>query len=132
MKECYFVIDDVINESGREGFEVMYGHPGTAIGVSEAKFRTLREARAYVLKHDVLSGRDACRVFLARRHGAHKVVALFPVTDERPEPFRENGVWQARGFTAFETHFNRAFRTKREAEKFIGAMMRGDLSVDRY
>lgn len=132
MKECYFVVDDVIDARGTEGFAVLYGQPDTAVGSQQAEFRTLRECRAYVLKHDGLSGRDACRVFLARRHGEHRVIALFPVTDERPEPFREHGLWQARGYTAFETHFNRAFRTKREASKFIGAMMRGDLSVERY
>lgn len=132
MKDCYFVLDDVINERGREGFVVMYGDPGEARGFDQGSFRTLREARAYVLKHDALAGRDACRVFLARRHGAHRVVALFPIAEDMPSPFLGHGVWQARGYDAFERHYNRAFKSKRAALSFISAMRRGDLSVERY
>ena len=46
--------------------------------------------------------------------------------------FREHGLYQCRGFDAYGRHFNRAFRTKREARAFLSAMRRGDNRVARY
>jgi hypothetical protein len=71
----YFIVDDVINERGAEGFEVMFGNPYTAIGTSCEKFRLMREALAYVEKH-LTSGEVAYRVKLARRHGSHKITII--------------------------------------------------------
>jgi len=47
-------------------------------------------------------------------------------------PFRESGLWQCRGFDAFGRHFNRSFRTVRDARLFCNAMKRGDNRVARY
>jgi len=46
-------------------------------------------------------------------------------------PFKEHGVWQCRGFNTNGLHFNKAFRTKREALKFLTSMKRGD-NLERY
>lgn len=47
-------------------------------------------------------------------------------------PFREHGVWHARGFDAWGRHFVRAFRRMRDARSFLSAMARGDNRVSRF
>ena len=47
-------------------------------------------------------------------------------------PFKEHGLWQCRGFTPSGKHFNRAFRTIREAKKFLSAMRRELIGIERY
>ena len=47
-------------------------------------------------------------------------------------PFREHGVWHARGFDAWGRHFARAFPTLRAARGFLSSMARGDNRVARY
>lgn len=71
-KEAYFIVDDYCDAFNREGFEVMFGDPSTAIGTAQGQFRTLRAAKASIATH-VLPGETVYRVFLARRHGEHKV-----------------------------------------------------------
>lgn len=75
--ECYFIVDDVLSgESGKEGFVVMYGNPETAIGVTLAEFKLLREAKAYTALHienSLFRNTKVYRVKLARRHGSHTV-----------------------------------------------------------
>lgn len=75
MKDAYFIVDDVMQNRNREGFGVMFGNPHTAIGTFQDEFVTLREATDYVKRH-IVDGENFYRVFLARRHGAHKVVSL--------------------------------------------------------
>lgn len=70
MKNAYYVIDDVLSNSAREGFVVMLGDPELAIGTQQGEFKTLREAESF------LTGENAesyYRVFLVRRHGSHSV-----------------------------------------------------------
>lgn len=74
MKDTYFIVDDVMQNRNREGFGVMFGNPYTAIGTFQAEFVTLRDARAYAEKR--ARGEPIYRVFLARRHGKHKVIEL--------------------------------------------------------
>ena len=74
MKDAYFIVDDAMQHRNREGFGVMFGNPHTAIGTFQEEFVTLREARAYAEKH--ARGEPIYRVFLARRHGKHKVIEL--------------------------------------------------------
>lgn len=47
-------------------------------------------------------------------------------------PFMQHGVWQARGFNAEGNHFNRAFKTKAKAAKFIASMRRAGSTAERY
>lgn len=68
MADMYFIVDDVVSESGREGFEVMHGNPETAIGYSVDKFLTLGAAIACIERRTNRKETFA-RVFLARRHG---------------------------------------------------------------
>jgi len=65
---CYWIVDDVIGESGREGFEVMHGNADTAEGYSQSAHKTLKAAIASIPK-----GEPVYRVRLARRNGAHSV-----------------------------------------------------------
>lgn len=60
----YFVVDDVIDEAGREGFELMHGDAQTATGYSVHRGHTLSECIARVP-----AGDPVYRVKLARRHG---------------------------------------------------------------
>lgn len=73
MKHCYFIVDDVITESGREGFEVLHGDPQTAIGFTMFKAFTLRECVSYIERKTV-DAESYARVKLARRHGEHAVI----------------------------------------------------------
>jgi hypothetical protein len=72
MKDAYFIVDDVMQNRNREGFGVMFGNPHTAIGTFQAEFLTLREAMKYV-RSKAGDNENFYRVFLARRHGTHKV-----------------------------------------------------------
>jgi hypothetical protein len=72
MKDAYFIVDDVMQNRNREGFGVMLGNPYTAIGTFQAEFVTLREAMKYV-RNKAGDNENFYRVFLARRHGTHKV-----------------------------------------------------------
>lgn len=45
--------------------------------------------------------------------------------------FKEHGLWQCRGFNTNGLHFNRAFRTKKEAYAFLSRMKKG-YNSDRY
>jgi hypothetical protein len=74
MENVYFIVDDAMQNRNREGFGVMFGNPLTAVGTFQDEFITLREARAYAKKR--AGGAPIYRVFLARRHGVHKVVEL--------------------------------------------------------
>ncbi len=123
----YFVVDDCINARGKEGFIVMAGDPVSALGCEMFKAKTLRECLAYLLPH-ITRGERVYRVRLARRHGAHTASVLLGWTHR---PFRDCGMWQARGFDAYGRHFNRAFRTHREANSFLSKMRRG-IEFDRY
>lgn len=69
---AYFIVDDMMYSRNREGFGVMYGDPYTAIGTLREEFTTLREAKNYVERVKA-EGEVYYRVFLARRHGMHKV-----------------------------------------------------------
>jgi len=71
----YFITDDVITQSGREGFEVVYGNPYTACGFSQYAALTLRECKAFVALR-IAEGETVYRVRLARRHGEHSVKVL--------------------------------------------------------
>lgn len=71
MENAYFVIDDALSHSSREGFVVMLGDPDTAIGVQRGEFLTLKEAERFLKVRERVD--TYYRVFLARRHGAHKV-----------------------------------------------------------
>lgn len=64
----YFIVDDVISESGCEGFCLMHGDPHEARGFIQHESRTLRECLARVP-----AGETVYRVRLARRHGTHTV-----------------------------------------------------------
>jgi hypothetical protein len=70
MKDAYFIVDDVMQNRNREGFGVMLGNPYTAIGTFQAEFVTLAEAETFIKNEN---GESYYRVFLARRHGSHKV-----------------------------------------------------------
>jgi hypothetical protein len=70
MKNAYFVVDDVLQNSGREGFAVLIGDPETAIGTGQGEFATLKAAENFIKSEKAES---YYRVFLARRHGTHKV-----------------------------------------------------------
>jgi len=72
MEDVFFIVDDVMQNRNREGFGVMFGNPHTAIGTFQAEFLTLREAKKYVRNH-AGDKESFYRVFLARRHGAHRV-----------------------------------------------------------
>jgi hypothetical protein len=72
MKDAYFIVDDVMQNRNREGFGVMFGNPHTAIGTFQAEFLTLREAKKYV-RNQAGDNESFYRVFLARRHGSHRV-----------------------------------------------------------
>ncbi len=61
---AYFVVDDVIDEAGREGFELLYGDALTATGTRVHSAKTLSECLARVP-----AGDPVYRVKLARRHG---------------------------------------------------------------
>jgi hypothetical protein len=50
----------------------MFGNPHTAIGTFQAEFLTLNEAKKYV-RSKAGDNENFYRVFLARRHGTHKV-----------------------------------------------------------
>lgn len=70
MKNAYYVVDDVLSNSSREGFVVMLGDPDEAIGTQQGEFTTLKAAVRFIKNE----GSDSYyRVFLARRHGSHVV-----------------------------------------------------------
>lgn len=71
MKNAYFVIDDALWHSSREGFVVMLGDPDAAIGTCRGEFLTLKDAERFLKDHE--GAETYYRVFLARRHGEHKV-----------------------------------------------------------
>lgn len=123
----YFIVDDVIDSAGHEGFIVMEGDPWGASGFDCYSARTLRECLAYLLPH-ITRGERVYRVRLARRHGQHKVSVLL---GWHHAPFREHGLWQARGFDANGKHFNRAFRTLRACKAFLAQKRRGE-STENY
>jgi hypothetical protein len=78
MKDCYFIVDDVLSTgSGREGFAVMYGNPQTAIGSLQKEAYTLRECMEFVSRATD-SKTSFARVRLARRHGMHSVRWIRP------------------------------------------------------
>lgn len=70
MKNAYFVVDDALRIANGEGFVIMLGDPEDALGVMIAEFATLKEAEAFLKRENAES---YYRVFLARRHGSHKV-----------------------------------------------------------
>lgn len=123
----YFILDDVINERGTEGFCVMFGDPWEARGFDQFTAKTMRECLAYLLPH-ITRGERVYRVKLARRHGEHKVSVLLGWNHS---PFKGHGLWQARGFNAAGEHFNRAFRSRRECVSFLSKMRNG-IPCDRY
>lgn len=43
-----------------------------------------------------------------------------------------HGLYSCCGFDSKNRHFNRSFRTKKAAQKFLAAMRRGDDTVERY
>lgn len=72
MTDTFFIVDDLMYSRNREGFCVMFGNPDTAIGNAQAEFLTLREAKKYV-RNLIGDNENFYRVFLARRHGTHRV-----------------------------------------------------------
>lgn len=74
-KSYYFIVDDVIGPGSKEGFEVMFGNPWTAVGVVRFQSDTRRACEFYIDKH-ITKGEEVYRVFLARRHGEHRVVRI--------------------------------------------------------
>lgn len=64
---CYFIVDDVIDERGTEGYEVLHGHAFSAIGVSAFKSKLYGDCLDYVKKRTV-PDEPVYRVKLARRH----------------------------------------------------------------
>ena len=68
MASEYFIVDDAIDEAGREGFELLFGDPHTAVGFFVEKARRLWQLQLSVRKRDPALTKVA-RVFLARRHG---------------------------------------------------------------
>lgn len=64
LDNAYFIVDDVINERGDEGYEVMVGNPRLATGFSQAKFFKLSDAIA-----SIPTGEPIYRTWLKRRHG---------------------------------------------------------------
>lgn len=72
---AYYIVDDVINETGKEGFVVMHGDPHTAVGVEQFSSPLFREAKAYVARA-MAPGEEVYRVLLARRHKEHQVTRM--------------------------------------------------------
>ena len=80
--DAYFVIDDWCESLNCEGFAVMRGDPYSAIGVHQKDFATLRAAKAWIANH-VTTEETVYRVFLARRHGEHRVRAIRTTNEAR-------------------------------------------------
>lgn len=64
---AYFILDDVIDERGREGYEVMHGNPFDATGFSQFKSLRYGDCLDYVKKR-TKPNEPVYRVKLARRH----------------------------------------------------------------
>lgn len=64
LDNAYFIVDDVINERGDEGYEVLFGNPRLATGFKDSVHLLLRDAVAAVPKDEPIY-----RVKLQRRHG---------------------------------------------------------------
>ena len=71
--ECYWIVDDVLTNSSREGYQVYFGCPFTAIGVLQSEHLLRREAL-----HAIPASEEVYRVTLARRHHNHSVTLLRP------------------------------------------------------
>lgn len=71
--DCYWIVDDVLNNSSKEGYQVYFGCPFTAIGVLQSEHLLRREAL-----HAVPANEEVYRVMLARRHHKHSVTLLRP------------------------------------------------------
>ena len=67
-EEAYYVVDDVLTNSSKEGFVVMYGDPMQAVGTNQFEAKTLRECKAYLRRHTT-PNEPVYRVRVARRHG---------------------------------------------------------------
>lgn len=65
----YFIVDDVIDDAGHEGFELLFGDPIAATGTSQRIALRLYELKRYLRKHHP-DLKQVARVFLARRWGA--------------------------------------------------------------
>jgi hypothetical protein len=64
---AYFVVDDVIDEAGHEGYEVLHGNPFEATGFSQFKSLRFADCVAHIKKR-VTKDEPVYRVKLARRH----------------------------------------------------------------
>ncbi|QBX06469.1 hypothetical protein H1O16_gp056 [Burkholderia phage BcepSaruman] len=75
IHNCFFIVDDVLTGSTREGFVVMHGDARTVVGVTHGEFMTLDAARRYI---DGRTDEGHYRVWLARRHGKQRVQRVRP------------------------------------------------------
>lgn len=71
--DCYWIVDDVLTNSSKEGYQVYFGCPFTAIGVLQSEHLLRREAL-----HTIPANEEVYRVMLARRHHNHSVTLLRP------------------------------------------------------
>jgi hypothetical protein len=69
--DCYWIVDDVLTNSSREGYQVYFGCPFTAFGVLQSEHLLRREALRAVPANE-----EVYRVRLARRHHKHSVRLL--------------------------------------------------------
>lgn len=68
MADEYFIVDDVLDEAGHEGFELLFGDPVAATGCSQRTALRLLDLKRYLRKHHPHL-KSVARVFLARRWG---------------------------------------------------------------
>jgi hypothetical protein len=66
--DVYWVVDDCIDASGHEGYELLRGNPYSTVGV-----RIHAARRLHTVLAKVPHGEKVYRVRLARRHGTHSV-----------------------------------------------------------
>jgi hypothetical protein len=67
----YWIVDDCLDESREEGFQIFHGCPFRALGVKQGEYRTYGAALASIPADEVVF-----RVKLARRHGQHSVTRI--------------------------------------------------------
>ncbi|WP_454735393.1 hypothetical protein [Cupriavidus necator] len=91
---------------------------------------TMKHDRGVVTIQTTASSRDAAvAAVLAAERAPERAIRKIV---EFAIPFREHGVWQARGFDKNGAHFNRAFRRKVDVEAFINRMARKPEGVEHY
>lgn len=70
-QDCYWIVDDTLDNRPREGFQVYFGCAFTAIGLKQSEHLRLSAAL-----QSIPASEPVLRVRLARRHAEHSVQVL--------------------------------------------------------